>query len=1761
MKYLKLFVTLVVITSMVTSFAFASKTKSGDTKVITAGTKLTQVLNDDELATNKPRTSRMVKTYDRGVMASSSPTPRLETTSSAPLAGTYTIPGDFSNIGNAVAVLNFVGVSDDVVFELGSTSYTELAGVTFGNYDGNDDYSVTVKPATGVAATVNFLPSASEGKGFAFNGAQNVTIDGVNSGGSSLTLQYSGGTFPASDAFAATIYVAGGSSNVTVKNSNIMGQIQTAGTFFDQTDGRPAVFVFWDATGSPNSDITIDNNTITNATFGIKALSYPLDIQGPINYTNNKVGDAFGNPVMHGAIIHGVFGMNYSYNTIDGIEFVPQYWNNGPTEFDIINFTFGPDASFLYDFGQHSGGHIYQFDPTCVVRDNYIQNVVQNYNDAGFPFIVYDLLVRVSNGAFNIYNNKFGNVSTMDDDGTIVGLRAETNTIHNSFRFTGTQEATQLSYPMRSAGGTLYNNAISNEQTGAAGSLVRCLQGTPSGTADGNAYYSANGFITSAAPTAYFATGKDANSQYGPIGFDANMDLVTFPSSAEDIGRPKILLANDVDGEARDTTTAGVRDAGADEVAVNSGMPTAADVLPTVINPPNSAGEPFGLPVTPKVSVKNNSTTATGSFNVTLSGSDGYSSTKSVSLNGLQTSSVTFDPWNPAAPGTYSVTATTMLGGDGTPGNDALTRNQTFANPAAIVGDTVVFNSTTAEGWAGAGSFSFSNSFTKLSGPYSGYSFVTNPSGAITDATAHTVTSPFYNISGIGGDGNVYISFYQSLNTEPSWDRSWFQYSTDGVTWNNLGVLDDPNGVNWYSTALYANAAGSNADPDCWDGVTALGLGLVPDVNTIPPGWTYNGDCATASAPFTGGPDGWVYTQLKITAANYPSVVGASIIKFRFVGFTDAGTHGDGWAIDNMRIGGTPVAFPGGTITGELFHDIDGNGTKDGADSSMTNRTVKLNRFGSTLATTTTDGSGVYSFGPTLVNLPATYDIEVVLPGYGFTTPTSAATDGIAPVSNDANSTSTVNFGAFAGSLSGRKFEDVNNNGTDDSEPGLEGWTIQVKSGSCNGTVIGTATTDATGAYSVALPPGTYYIEEVNQLGFKQTTDTCIVVTVSAGTPNVTANFGNFELGIIKYEALNDLDGDGIKDAGDVTALPSGAFVDFVVYKDGDTLAVSVIGSQTANETFSDLDVGTYVFVQTSTPSGWQVTNGTGNDTVVISASGANSTITQLHFKNPKVNGYVFDDTDGDGTWDGGEPALEGWDVVISGTGGGTVTTDENGFYETWVGGGSHTISVANQTGWSQTTPTANGGTYVFTGTSGTVPGADQLNKNFGKFKNITVSGTVYRDYNGDGVVNGADTPMSATVSLTGQSDQTGSTFSFTGVNGGAKTLSVTVPSGFAATTSASLAISPSSGTNQSGKMFLLLQSADLTTKYRSFTADSLAKLGVKAAARKAGQFPTLGNMFDEMVKQAKDSAKALGIIVGKAGQLRVPTDAKSIKGFVRPKKGADVFSSLITKGKTSNLTHTGTARGLDFFAKNEKRILKENTSLAPGKHDNVFFANLLALSVSVAASDWGKTPEGFGDLKYVGSYEPWQGMTVAEIVDAAGDVMTNWEFVPASTYADMNAAVTAINADFSGAYDTLSFFAGGKMKWTGVKAISASSVLVANPGAAPRVKHDEIWRETPTEISLAQNYPNPFNPTTTIRFELTEPSVVSLKVYNMLGQQVATILDGEEYYSDGMQEVTFDASNLTSGVYFYQIITDVTNEETGATQHFTQTKKMLLTK
>ncbi|MBT8387336.1 MAG: T9SS type A sorting domain-containing protein, partial [Ignavibacteria bacterium] len=103
--------------------------------------------------------------------------------------------------------------------------------------------------------------------------------------------------------------------------------------------------------------------------------------------------------------------------------------------------------------------------------------------------------------------------------------------------------------------------------------------------------------------------------------------------------------------------------------------------------------------------------------------------------------------------------------------------------------------------------------------------------------------------------------------------------------------------------------------------------------------------------------------------------------------------------------------------------------------------------------------------------------------------------------------------------------------------------------------------------------------------------------------------------------------------------------------------------------------------------------------------------------------------------------------------------------------------------------------------------------------------------------------------------------------------------------------------------------------------------------------------------------------------------------------------------------------------------------------------------------------------------------------------------------------------------------------------------------GGIVGIETNETASKLPENFLLSQNYPNPFNPSTTISWQQPEVGHVTLKIFDVLGREVSTLLNEE--LNAGKHETTFDASQFSSGIYFYQINAG----------KYIETKKMLLMK
>jgi hypothetical protein len=323
---------------------------------------------------------------------------------------------------------------------------------------------------------------------------------------------------------------------------------------------------------------------------------------------------------------------------------------------------------------------------------------------------------------------------------------------------------------------------------------------------------------------------------------------------------------------------------------------------------------------------------------------------------------------------------------------------------------------------------------------------------------------------------------------------------------------------------------------------------------------------------------------------------------------------------------------------------------------------------------------------------------------------------------------------------------------------------------------------------------------------------------------------------------------------------------------------------------------------------------------------------------------------------------------------------------------------------------------------------------------------------------------------------------------------------------------------------------------------------------------PNLHNVGEELFASG---VFPKGLLIGK------PVGTKSANSVVL-KKYADVQTSL-NKSKKS-LLHSGDARCLDSMVTSRgiKPIDKQQMSLASDKQNNRFFAELVALKLNIAASTREKFPAGLGQLTFDDPNNPdglLNGFLVDSIVSKADSVISCRDvringnpLTPFEVY-DAIRMIDSAFADSPNFKDTIGFAAGTQL--IGVKQLIDVPLLHKTPGIEPVIiKSPMVYTEVPAEYELYQNYPNPFNPTTTIRFDLPVQAFVTLKVYNTLGQEVMTLLN-QEIKDEGTQDVDFDATGLSSGVYFYRLIAKgLSNQEENVAENaFVCVKKMVVMK
>jgi Secretion system C-terminal sorting domain len=241
---------------------------------------------------------------------------------------------------------------------------------------------------------------------------------------------------------------------------------------------------------------------------------------------------------------------------------------------------------------------------------------------------------------------------------------------------------------------------------------------------------------------------------------------------------------------------------------------------------------------------------------------------------------------------------------------------------------------------------------------------------------------------------------------------------------------------------------------------------------------------------------------------------------------------------------------------------------------------------------------------------------------------------------------------------------------------------------------------------------------------------------------------------------------------------------------------------------------------------------------------------------------------------------------------------------------------------------------------------------------------------------------------------------------------------------------------------------------------------------------------------------------------------------------------------------------GNDIFAGSDRGVFKLVDTSWVEKNNGLTntFVNSLARSNNYLFAGGGISSSGI----YISS-DNGDNWNIIPNSPAATAILTIGPNVFAGSFGDgvwlstnYGSSWNQINDGFSGsAYYVLSLAENGEYIYAGTNAASVWKRALSEIITAVNEKKNIL----PNYYNLSQNYPNPFNPSTTISFSIPQEEVVSLKIYNSLGQELESLIDKKK--PAGSYSVSFDAGKLASGIYFYRI----------STGSYSQTRKMILVK
>jgi len=1072
--------------------------------------------------------------------------------------------------------------------------------------------------------------------------------------------------------------------------------------------------------------------------------------------------------------------------------------------------------------------------------------------------------------------------------------------------------------------------------------------------------------------------------------------------------------------------------------------------------------------------------------------------------------------------------------------------------------------------WSTA-SFSLSNSWTRgnpnkefITKAYSGKKcWVTDTLGTYRELENSFILSPVFDFSSLSE--TPIVSFFHNYQTEGGYDGAVLEYSIDGINFSTLGLFNNTSAVHWY---------------DVEDSVAFIGDG----------NWGYS------SSDYDFEDSGWVQSSFKLD-----DLVLQPSVRFRFRFGSDESETEEGWAIDDFRITFSAM------VSGTVFNDKNGNAYRDSNETGIAN--WKVYQFGPhfnvdmeyDIDSTMTDSLGNYVFQNILPGIVTIQEEENVHWSQTFP-PLNEDNERIHVLRTLGNDTlKGKNFGNVRFShISGMKFHDANANGIKDSnENGLSGWKIVLRKLTAD-----TVLTDSLGNfYFDNLKPGVYRLSEIPQDGWIQTVPPTkeYIIQISIGQHRENMLFGNTEASSISGIKWNDENSNGVFDSNEIgiehwkfvvtgTAndtvetnangiykfnnLLSGVYQINEVKKDGwiqsypegngayeivlpnktdttgfnfgnfqlatisgtlyedrnqdgildstektpiknirialsGTMADTVTSDSVGRFLFYGLESGTYT-ISPLVSNEWEVTYpSSGNYTLQLS-SGQHlvENIFGL-FKYGKVMGKVFHDLNANAQFDNDEPFLSSWQLTIVGAKNDSTFSDSSGYFSfEQLHAGNYTLKVLRPNNWYHSLPSS--GLYVLSIKSGSVIEG----KNFGNFKKGNITGITFHDFNGNGNIDTSDAPLFGwKVKITGPELDS----MFTDVNGqyifsslrpGNYVVSEFVKTGW-------------------------LQTFPVGSGGHNITLISGDSLWGR----------NFGNAFPCQLS-------GYSFVDYNGNGMRDSGDNGISQRIIRL-SGTATYTLL--SNQSGNFQFINLSPGQYFLRQEQEDEWIQTLPPPPG---------LYALNLFSGTVDSGKDFGNFQLGKIIGrKFNDFNGNGT---YDEGEPFLPNWKIRLNGTKTDSLLTDAEgwfmFNGLFHGEYIVSEQQQSG---WTQtyptspgtytIQILSGTIVDTVYFGNRLTTSVTEI-EGIPTTFALHQNFPNPFNPTTNIQFDIPNLAHVSICIYDVLGEKIATVI--EKKLSAGKYTLEFNAASIKSGVYFYRM---VAVSESG--ENFSSLKKMILLK